>query len=388
MVDLIAFLRRTELLAHVPESGRQTISADLKDVRVEAGDFIFRDGDEGDAVYFIVQGTIRIEKDGIRLVSLHPPECVGEFALIDEGPRSASAIAETDAQLLKWKRKDFVRGVAQNHEMIQGILKNLTRKLRKDISLQVQAGLERERWLQDLKRAHEIQMAMLPHDDLYTERMRVFGQCNPAADVGGDYFDYLPLEDDKLGLIVADVMGHGFFSGLLVPMAKSCLHTQATIDYSPPSVMQSMNRTVSFSVESGLLMTCCYILIDSAGASLTYCNAGHPHPYHYRRSTDSLEKLGSTDMILGVPGFEEAPFSMSEGSWETGDLLVLYSDGITEATNRDDEEFGEERLEQIILENKDELPALVKGNILEALAGHCEGLPQNDDITVVVAKAV
>ncbi len=375
-------------MRHVPESGLHTIGADLKEVKVEAGDFIFRDRDNGDAVYFIVQGTIRIEKDGIRLVSLHPPECVGEFALIDEGPRSASAIAETDVHLLKWKRKDFVRGVSRNHEIIQGILKNLTRKLRKDISLQVQAGLERERWLQDLKRAREIQKAMLPHDDLYTDRVRVFGQCDPAADVGGDYFDYLPLENDKLGIIVADVMGHGFFSGLLVPMAKSCLHTQATIDYSPPSVMQSMNRTVSFSVESGLLMTCCYVLLDSAGRSLTYCNAGHPHPYHYRRSNDSLEKLDSTDMILGVPGFEKSPFTMNKGSWEPGDLLVLYSDGITEATNREDEEFGEERLEQIILENKDEPPARVKENILEALAGHCDGLPQSDDITVVVAKAV
>ncbi len=163
---------------------------------------------------------------------------------------------------------------------------------------------------------------------------------------------------------------------------------EATIDYSPPSVMQSMNRTVSFSVESGLLMTCCYVLIDSENGSLTYCNAGHPHPYHYSRTTDSLEKLDSTDMILGVPGFEETVFSMSEGSWGPGDLLVLYSDGITEATNRTDEEFGDERLEQTILENKNESPARVKGNILEALAGHCEGLPQNDDITVVVAKAV
>jgi serine phosphatase RsbU (regulator of sigma subunit) len=375
-------------LAHVPGRALDIIKVDLKEVKVEAGDFIFRDGDEGDAVYFIVQGTIRIEKDGISLVRLHPPECVGEFALIDEGPRSASAIAEIDAVLLKWERKDFLRELSRNHEIIQGILKNLTRKLRKDVSLQVQAGLERERWLQDLKRAHEIQMAMLPHDDLYTERVRVFGQCNPAADVGGDYFDYLPLEDDKLGIMVADVMGHGFFSGLLVPMAKSCLHTQATIDFSPPSVMQSMNRTVSFSVESGLLMTCCYVLIDSASSSLTYCNAGHPHPYHYRGSTDGLVKLDSTDMILGVPGFEQAPFSMNDGSWERGDLLVLYSDGITEATNRDDEEFGEERLEQVILESKDETPARVKENILEALSGHCEGLPQNDDITVVVAKAV
>jgi len=388
MVDLSTFLKTTELLAHVPESALREISTDIKEVNVEAGDFIFRDGDEGDAVYFIFQGTLRIEKDGIRLVSLHPPECVGEFALIDEGPRSASAIAETDAQLLKWGREDFLRSLSQNHEITQGILKNLTRKLRNDISLQVQAGLERERWLHDLKRAHEIQMAMLPHDDLYTDRVRVFGQCDPAAEVGGDYFDYLPLDNDKLGLIVADVMGHGFFSGLLVPMAKSCLHTQATIDYSPPSVMQSMNRTVSFSVESGLLMTCCYVLIDSVDESLTYCNAGHPHPYHYRRSTDNLEKLDSTDMILGVPGFEQSTFSMNGASWERGDLLVLYSDGITEATNPDDEEFGDERLEQIILENKDEPPARVKGNILGALAGHCDGLPQSDDITVVVAKAV
>jgi sigma-B regulation protein RsbU (phosphoserine phosphatase) len=388
MKDRLAFLEKTDLLTQVPDTVLERICAHMKEISANAGDIIFRDGDVGDGVYFIVEGTLRIEKDGIRLVSRRPPECVGEFALIDESPRSAAVVAETDAKLLKWERRDFLDSLSQSQEVVNGILRILTRKLRQDVSLQVQAGLERERLLQDLKRAHEIQMSMLPHDDLYTEHMQAFGHCHPAAEVGGDYYDYLPLEDDKLGLIIGDVMGHGFYSGLLVPMAKSCLHTQAMFDYSPDKVMQALNRTVSFSIESGLLMTCCYVLVDPRNGLLTYCNAGHPHPCHFRRDTGVLHRLGSTDLLLGVPGFAESTFSTDQGRWERGDLLVLFSDGISEATDPDGEEFGEERLQQVIMTYQDEPPARVKDRILEALSRHCRGSSQSDDITVVVAKAV
>ncbi len=388
LVDRVAFLKTTDLLAGVPDDILAQIGGDMEEIEAKTGTTVFRQGGRGDAVYLVVDGALSIERGGIQLVSLGRGECVGEFALIDGGPRSASAIAETDVLMLKWMREDFDTTISKNRAVVYGLFKILTGRLRRENDIRVEVVLEQERWRQDLKRAHEIQMGMLPEGDLITDHIEISGYCRPAADVGGDYYDYLLLEDDKLGIILGDVTDHGFYSGLFVAMAKNCLHTQATIDYAPEKVMEAMNRTVSMSIRSGMLMTCCYVLIDSRRHTLSYTNAGHNFPYHYSRRSDKLDPLPSTDMVLGVPGFEASGFAKQERSWEKGDLLLLYSDGITEAQDADGEMFEEERLRVILLQNRDSTPAQIKEAILQALARHIRSATPSDDITLAVAKAV
>jgi len=386
MSDRVGFLKDSTLLADLPTDVVSDLAGRMREVRARAGDAIFREGDPGDAAFFVVEGTLRIEKDGIRLLEMTTGDCVGEFALIDEGPRSATAIAETDVVLLEWTHDEFERALTLSGTIAKGIFAYLTQKLRRDVSLQVSAGLERERWQHDLKRAHEIQMAMLPQEDLVTDHVAVSGYCQPADDVGGDYYDYMEV-DGSTGVVVADVTGHGFYAGLLVAMAKSCVHTQAKIDASPSAVMGAMNWTVLHSVQSGLFMSGCYVRLDSKARTLSYSNAGHPYPFLYHRSSNDIDRLESTDVMLGVPGFEDTVFSMGERQWEPGDVLVLFSDGIHEALSADDEEFGEERLERAILEAREKDPSGVRDHILAAVAEHSRGVAANDDVTVVVAKA-
>jgi serine phosphatase RsbU (regulator of sigma subunit) len=386
MLDRVAFLKANTLLADVPTDIASTLAERMREVRLPAGDAIFRDGDPGDAAYFVVDGSLRIEKDGIRLVQMTTGDCVGEFALIDEGPRSASAIAETDVILLEWRHADFEKALTLSGSTAKGIFQYLIGKLRRDVSLRVNAGLERERWQHDLKRAHEIQMAMLPQGDLVTDQVEISGYCQPAADVGGDYHDYVEI-GDTTGVMIADVTGHGFYAGLLVAMAKSCLHTQAKIDASPSAVMAAMNWTVLHSVQSGLFMSGCYVRLDPKTRSLSYSNAGHPYPFVYHQATGVIDRLESTDVMLGVPGLEDTKFSMGTRPWEPGDVLVLYSDGIHEAISADEEEFGEERLERLLREAHGDRASGVRTRILDAVAEHTRGIAANDDVTVVVAKA-
>jgi sigma-B regulation protein RsbU (phosphoserine phosphatase) len=183
-------------------------------------------------------------------------------------------------------------------------------------------------------------------------------------------------------------MGHGFYSGLLVAMAKSCLHTQAGIDPSPDRVMQAMNRTISLSLQTGLLMTCCYLVLDFDRKVLTYTNAGHPYPMLIRKRGGCLGKLSSTDPLLGVPIFREAQFTMVETPWEAGDLLLLYSDGVTEAQDPAGDMFGDDRLERVFMATREETPSEVRNRILESICAHCGSISQGDDITVVVARAL
>jgi serine phosphatase RsbU (regulator of sigma subunit) len=388
MSERIDFLKKTDLLNGVPDDLFKGIVEAFQEIRAKAGETIFQEGEIGDGVYVVVEGSLNLVTNQVKVLQVESGEWVGELALIDEAPRSASAIAETDALLLKWTREDFMKALKGNPEVVHGILKTLSRKLRQDLALQVKSTVRHERWLQDIQRAHEIQMAMLPDGDLSAEKIVISGYCHPAEDVGGDYYDYLPLEGNQLSLILADVMGHGFYAGLLVAMVKSCLHTQTRTDASPAAVMEAMNRTVFSSVQSGLLMTCCYLVFDFQKQTLNYTNAGHPFPYHYCRATDRMERLDSTDLLLGIPGFQDVHFTTLEMSMEPGDLLVLYSDGIPEAANSDEEEFGEERMAEILLENKDKSAEEIKDSVLDAVTRHCHGMAQADDITLVVAQAL
>jgi len=388
MTEKERFLRTSALLSALPAALMDQIASEVETLSVQAGIVVCREGEPGDALYFIVEGELRVEKEGKTIVCLRPPECVGEFALIDDLPRSATVVAEQDSVLLRWDRRHFVRALADSSELKHGVLKLLTFRLREDGFRQVMEAIERERMRQDLRRAHEIQMAMLPGAELRTEHMQICGCCRPADQVGGDYFDYCVLPGNKTGLILGDATGHGFYSGLFVAMAKSCLHNQLRTDYAPSKVMEAMNRTLSLTLHSFRLMSCCFVVLDPPAGILTFCNAGHPPPYHFSRRSGRIERLVTTDALLGLPNSENSSFTNRDVDWRPGDTLVLYSDGITEARNSDEEEFGDDRLEAVLQRCVQASPQEIMESILEAVSGHCGRKNQDDDMTVVVARAV
>ena len=363
------------------------LSDEMEELELGVGETLFAKGEVGDAVYLINDGRLRLESEGVHLVTLGFGECVGEFALIDEGPRSASALAETGVSVLRWDRAQFQRALLRNPEVARGVFRILTAKLRQDIAIHVDYAIEKERWRQDLQRAREIQMGMLPQGDLKTEHVSVSGFCQPAVEVGGDYYDFLSLDGDQIGVVIGDVTGHGFYAGLFVAMAKSCLHTLQTVDHSPASIMLAMRHTLSLSIQRRLLMSCFYVCIDPNSATLTYANAGHPPPYVYRHTSGQLELLGALDPILGALDLENACFQQQTVAWSSRDVLVIYTDGVIEERNADGRMFGEQRLESLIRDNAHLDAAQIKNAILESVSEHAGVVPQSDDLTLAVVKA-
>ena len=386
-MDQIRFLQGTAPLRNLRKEVLELVVQDLQDIRPTPGEVLFEAGEPGDAVYFIVSGGIRIERDGVDLVSLKAGECVGEFALIDDGPRSASAIANTPTHLLKWNRQDFRKTLSSHPEVAFGMLEMLTQKLRHDVDLQVEVGAAKAKLQNDLQRAREVQMAMLPEKDISCSHFELAGFCQPAEEVGGDYYDYFFLPDGRFAIIIADVAGHGFYSGLLVAMAKSCMHSQVGISIEPDKVMEALNRTVSLSVATGMLMTGCYVVFDPSAERLTYSNAGHNYPILLKRSSGEIEYLESTDPLMGIPGFEETRRKCATRRWEPGDTLLLYSDGITEAFDREDRMFGEDRLCDALLGSAGSSVREVRDQIIESINIHTRGARQQDDMTLVVTRA-
>lgn len=379
VMDRARFLLDTELFRHVsPELVRLT-SEQMDVERAEAGDVIFEEGAKGDAVYIVVEGRVALRSRNIYLMSRGAGDCFGEFALIDEAPRSATAVAETEVELLRWTRAAFLDSLSQHRELARATFTMLTGKLRDGVGRQVEVR-------RDLERAREVQMAMMPKENLTTRRLHAAGTCRPAADVGGDFFDFFSLDENRTAAILADVMGHGFYAGLLVAMAKSCVHTQVSADAAPGAVMRALNKTIALSVDSGLLTTCVYARFDAERERLEYTNAGHVAPFVLRASGGELERLESTDMLLGVPGCEDAEFSVAETAFAPGDSLLLFSDGISEAPSASGAEFGEARLGDVLARNAEKSPESIRDAVLEELDRHCAGTEQQDDVTLVVAQ--
>jgi serine phosphatase RsbU (regulator of sigma subunit) len=380
----IPFLQTTELLRDVPPEMLSRVAARLQPIALAEGQTLFREGDDADALFLVVAGTLRIEKDGIVLATRGAGECVGEFALLDSGVRSASVVAATDADLLEWKGTDAWRALSDSEHLRQAIFRVLISKLRQDVSDRAAAALERERIEQDLRRASEIQQAMLPTTDLELPDVVVSGLSRPSADVGGDYFDAVATDGRRCSLVVADVMGHGLHAALLVAMAKSCFQTQAHANADAAEIMRALNQSLWHSVRSHMLMTAATVTIAPEASLMTYSNAGHPPGLHVRDG--QVDALDTTDPLLGMEIFRHASFHEVTRPWRRGDRLVLYTDGISEARNETDEEFGRGRLEQVVLDAAS-LPApAIRARLLDEVDRFTGGRAQQDDMTIVVVE--
>lgn len=385
--ELVKFLKQTELFRSVPEILVEIIEDHLTKVHLPEGGTLFHEGEVGDAVYVIAEGTLSLQSEGVQLLTRKRGECVGEFALIDEEPRSAAAVAETDVVLYKWDRKHFQEMLSTDAEVARGIFRMLTGKLRQDVERRVVMVVEQERWRQDLARAREIQAGMLPAEHLQRSDLEIAGYCRPAAEVGGDFYDYIEFDGDEVGLVIGDVTGHGFYSGLFVAMAKSCIHTQARVAHTPAAMMRSLRLALSLSIQRRLLMTCCYVVMNSRRRSLCYANAGHPYPYHFRPSTGELTRMESLDPILGAQDVDAVRFEERSIAFYPGDFLVMYSDGVSEARDPNECMFGEKEFEPCVRENCKASAIAARDGILDALSVHVKDAPQRDDATLVVAHA-
>jgi len=385
--ERIRFLKQTELFQSVPEDLLETIDEQLSEVRLSAGETLFDEGDVGDAVYVIRDGVILLRSEGVHLLTRRRGECVGEFALIDDGSRSATAAAESDARLYRWDRQRFQATLSRNAEVARGIFRMLTGKLRQEVDGRVVVALEQERWRQDLARAREIQAGMLPVDHLERPGLEIAGFCSPADEVGGDFYDYIEFGRDEVGVIIGDVTGHGFYSGLFVAMAKSCVHTQVRVARTPSEIMMSLRRALSLSIQRRMLMTCCYVAFDLERNTLRYANAGHPYPCHLRPSTGEITRLDALDPILGALDIDAIEFEERELEWHPGDLLLLYSDGVSEARDADGKMFDESGIEAAVVGCLKGSATDARDAILDMVRRHAGGVPQDDDVTLVVVKA-
>ena len=242
----------------------------------------------------------------------------------------------------------------------------------------------RERVEQELHVARRIQQASLPEAVPALEGWDISPNYRPAREVGGDFYDFLELENGRLGLVVGDATGKGVPAALVMSTTCGMLRavTQAS-DYSPGEVLQRVNEALATRIPANMFVTCFYGVLDPKSGSFAYANAGHDLPY-VRRGGDA-EELMARGMPLGLmPGMT---YEEKERVLEAGEAALFYSDGLVEAHNPEGEMFGFPRLQTLVAEHAQGEP-LVDYLMEELYSFTGEGWEQEDDITLVTLHRV
>jgi serine phosphatase RsbU (regulator of sigma subunit) len=242
-----------------------------------------------------------------------------------------------------------------------------------------QARLER-----DVQIAHQVQTRLFPRKDPEIARLECHGLCRPARGVAGDYYDFLALDAHRTGIAVGDVAGKGLPAALLMASLQGALRSLAPLSTGGPADLAGELNAQMFSLtESARFATLFWAIFDADARSLTYVNAGHNLPM-LLRSGGVLERLGTGGAPLGI--FGGTPYGQATVRLTPGDLLVVFTDGITEAPNASEEEFGEARLERLLRDNANRPTADLCQRMLQAVDRFQAGEPQQDDMTIVAAR--
>ena len=263
---------------------------------------------------------------------------------------------------------DLMMKISESQSMILDALENMSARIRDEV-----------------KKASEVKHDLLTAAEYRFGKVTVSAGIRTSSEIGGDFYDYFVLEDGRLGLVVADVSGHGVQSGMVTTAAKASLHTLIGQEITTPAVLlHYMNNAILATARQTLLMTCLIAIIDLRKGEITMANAGHNFPYLVGGETGTAVMLCTAS---GYPlGFEQdcryeeisTPFAM-------GDTLFLYSDGIVECVNGLGEEFGYERLESFLNEHASCHPMLLKQNLLEAAIRFTGVNSFEDDVTLLAA---
>jgi sigma-B regulation protein RsbU (phosphoserine phosphatase) len=249
---------------------------------------------------------------------------------------------------------------------------------------------EKRRIDRDLDTARDIQRILLPAAPPDIPGYEIAGVNIPAGQVSGDYYDYIPIAADRFGIAIADVCGKGVPASLIMAMCRSVLRSVAPSSSSAARVLHQVNRQLYPDIREDMFISMAYLILEKGSENLVLSRAGHDAPLLYRTATRSVEKVNPPGMALGIDS--GGVFDRVTGDFtvrlESGDCLILYTDGVTEALDSNGIEFGIARLIEVIQGSADESAQAVVVQVTERVRSFVGSQPQNDDITLVAIRKV
>jgi sigma-B regulation protein RsbU (phosphoserine phosphatase) len=310
--------------------------------------------------------------------------------------------------------REFIQKPWDNNQLLALLRRQVA--LCKLLRRKQQAEVEKRR---EAAMAAEAQRRLLPQRVPQSERLEFFAVCQPAREVGGDYYDFIELASERTGFVVADVEGKGMPAALFASTVQATVRSHARRERMRPSgLIASVNEHFRTCADATSYASLFYAEVNEAERVLTYVNAGHNPPLLLRSSKGvnlsatarheapaviaqraqmstrnlapviaedvTVKRLEAGGPVIGF--FEDCVYEEATITLESGDLLVAYTDGLTESFNAEGEEFGEERLREVLLENSHLTASTLGERILENVQEWCSTAPPHDDLTLVIMK--
>jgi phosphoserine phosphatase RsbU/P len=249
---------------------------------------------------------------------------------------------------------------------------------------------EKTRMDHDLHIARDIQKLLLPAEPMQVKGFDIAAANLPASEVGGDYYDFYPIDENRIGIGIADVSGKGVPGALMMVMCRSVARSKATSYRSASAVLKEINRLLAADMKQDMFISMAYLILDAVGRTLAIARAGHEPPLLVHADGGGVEPIQPKGMALGIDKGDKFDLLIQESSirLNRNDVVVLYTDGITEAMDEQGQEFGRENFHEAIrLAAGGNSRDLVE-NVFARVKRFIGSQPQHDDMTMVVIKAL
>lgn len=404
-------LSKVPLFSLLPKREIRNLATTLNVVTLPKGAILFREGEIGDRSYVVIDGLLEIVKalgdsSEMKVGLRGPGDHIGEMSMFQlDSARSASARVLKDCHLFEMTHADFDALIHRQPAIVYQVLKVLTTRLREanDLALSnlreknvrlseayealknAQAQIiEKERLDRELQLAYEMQSSLIPRATPKIPGWEFSARWLPARNVSGDYYDFiLHKHNQQVGLVIADVADKGMAASLFMAVTRSTVRASVTENRTPRQVIGHANDILCADADNGLFVTLFYADLNPENGELTYVNAGHNPPYYHQVATGEWQTLRRTGLPLGL--LRQTP-GQNAICMEPGDLLFLYTDGVTDANDLDQQEFGMERIKDVLAQHVHEPASAIAAAMEAELKKHCGGQQLFDDITFLVIK--
>jgi serine phosphatase RsbU (regulator of sigma subunit) len=332
------------------------------------------------------------------LISIGALFLIIEFVAFVTGLALARSITGSVHELFagteRVRRGDFTYKIAIRARDQLGELAASFNSMTASIGELLREAAEKKRLEEELRIAHEIQMSLLPSGPLSVPGVSVSALCVPAREVGGDYYDFLPLDDQRLGVLIADVSGKGTSAALYMAELKGLILSLSRIHSSPRSLLIEANRIIAEHLDARSFITMTYAIVDLRARTMTYARAGHTPLMHLPRGTTddghTVRRMAPEGLVLGLKldrgEMFERLLQEETVAISSGDLYVFFTDGITEAMDDENDCFGETRLERVIEEHAHLPSDQLRERVLGAIRSFVGRAPQHDDMTLILLR--
>lgn len=398
--------------------------------RFGRGDVAFRQGDEGDYAFLVLSGELAVEVETehgrVRVAEMGPGDLVGEIAAFATVPRTASLEALTDSQLLRLEQTVIKSLIAEHPEAAMAVVAGLGERLQNlnetiatltqatsalaagefrpamletlkneasrfrhfaGVFESMAAEITQKRMLnQEMETAAEIQRSFLPRSlDLgrYSGRCDVFASMIPAKHVGGDFYDFFTVDDRYLAFAIGDVSGKGVPAAIFMSLSRTVLKTIAVSGAGPAEVLMRTNRLLAEENAESMFVTLFFARLDLETGLLEYSSGGHDEVFLLGDGEGpvQLEHLGPAVGLFGGVEYSERSVQLAPG-----DFVLLATDGVTEAFNRQEEVFGFERLTALLSGCRPDTAQDLVSKIESAVDRFADGAPRSDDTTTLAVR--